>query len=228
MPEPESTRIDPSPSGKRGRPSRQQSENRRKQLLDEAIAQFVRQGYEGTTMEGITSMLGMSKRTAFAWYKSKADLFRAAMDHAMTDIEAALATLQGLEQDDLEETLVAMGRVVTSTLMSPVGQRLMRVLNAQAYALPDIGPDIYRRGQRHVIEILSDIFHRRLYGESADPALVADHASALLGLLTEPARRGAWGLDVSEIDLDAFVRSRVSLFLHGARAPLPVLANELA
>ena len=55
--------IQPLPRGRAGRPTRAQSEQRQRQLLDQALEVFLDRGFEMTTIEAIADAVGMTKRT---------------------------------------------------------------------------------------------------------------------------------------------------------------------
>lgn len=63
-------------SGRRGRPSAEDSKARQAQLLTTARQIFIRRGYRSTTMEDIAAAAGITKRTLYAWHKDKESLFR--------------------------------------------------------------------------------------------------------------------------------------------------------
>jgi AcrR family transcriptional regulator len=55
------------------------SAERRAQIIEAALACFVRKGYTNTTMDDIAAECGLSKGTLYWYFKSKDDLFTAAM-----------------------------------------------------------------------------------------------------------------------------------------------------
>jgi TetR/AcrR family transcriptional regulator, mexJK operon transcriptional repressor len=206
------------PRGRRGRPNRDESEKLRNELLRHALDQFLEKGFEGTTIQSITEALGMSKRTAFVWYGNKTALFQAAMQSALDALLDPLDGLSALETDDIEQTLIDVARLITRTLLSSEGQRLIRVANAEAYKLPEIGPEFYRRGHERLVRFLSDLFARRIFQNDLDPVEFEDQASAFLSLLSEPARMRVWGFERESFDVETFIHGRVRLFLGGVAA----------
>src|SRR5687767_11407701 len=68
-----------------GRPSREQSELRNRELLDTALDLFLERGFEGTTIEAIIATVGMARRTVYARYGDKITLFKAALQRAIDD-----------------------------------------------------------------------------------------------------------------------------------------------
>jgi AcrR family transcriptional regulator len=203
----------------RGRPRRGQTERLNEVLLRHALDHFLEKGFEGTTLNAITATLGMSKQTVYARYGDKLSLFRAALERAIDDWLVPLANLRDLEGKDVEQSLIDVGRVIVTTLMSPLGLKLIRITNAESYRMPQIGEYTYGRGARQISEYLADFFSRRIFrGSDALPDL-DDLATTFLNLMSSPARVHAWGLENAEIDIEDFVTKRVHLFLHGV---LPV------
>jgi TetR/AcrR family transcriptional regulator, mexJK operon transcriptional repressor len=205
--------VEPAPR-RRGRPPRDQADRIGDELLRHALEHFLEKGFEGTTINAITASLGMSKQTVYARYGDKLTLFKAALQRAVDAWVAPLARLPDLESEDLETTLIDVARLIVTTLMSPAGLQLIRITNAEAYRMPEIGAYTYQRGHRQIAQYLSDLFRRRIFA-GADPLPdLDDLATTFLNLMSGPARRSAWGMD-DEIDLERFIRQRVALFLRG-------------
>jgi AcrR family transcriptional regulator len=59
------------------------SEERRAQIIEAALACFTRQGYVNTTMDDIAAESGLSKGAIYWYYKSKDDLFEAAVNSVL-------------------------------------------------------------------------------------------------------------------------------------------------
>jgi AcrR family transcriptional regulator len=202
-------------AGSRGRPKRDQVEQRDRELLDHALDHFLEKGFEGTTIDSITASLGMAKRTVYARYGDKMALFKAALQRAIEDWLIPIERLQALETDDLEDTLLRIARVFIATMMSPAGVRLMRITNAESYRLPEIGAYIHDRGSRQVRLYLCDLFRRRLNPDPAEIPDLEDLAAAFLHIMSAPARLNAWGMVLDEAEVEKLTRQRVRIFLRG-------------
>jgi AcrR family transcriptional regulator len=208
----------PAPRG-RGRPKRDEAEQLNRILLEHALDHFLEKGFEATSLNAVTSSLGMSKRTVYAWYGDKLSLFKAALERAVDDWATPREQLQALECDDLEETLLRVARLMVANMMSPAGLRLLRITNAESYRMPEIGAYLYGRGSRQIVLYLTDLLHRRVNPDPEQLPDLNDLATAFLNLMSAPARLNAWRIG-DEADVDKFVRQRVKLFLRG------VLRNE--
>jgi AcrR family transcriptional regulator len=206
---------------RRGRPRLDEAGQLDRDLLRHALDHFLEKGFEATTLSAITRSLGMSKQTIYARYRDKHALFRAALQSAIDDWLAPMESLGEHESDNLETTLVAVATVLVTTMLSQTGLRLIRITNAESYRMPEIGRHTYGRGHELCAQYLRDLFRRRLPPGSD----IEDLATAFLNLMSSPARLNAWGLDPGPVDVDAFVRKRVGLFLKGA---LSHRADDLA
>lgn len=201
--------------GSRGRPKRDQVEQRDRELLERALDHFLEKGFEGTTIHAITTSLGMAKRTVYARYGDKITLFKAALQRAIDDWLVPLEQLKALETEDLEDTLLKISRVLVATMMSPPGLKLIRITNAESYRMPEIGAYIYHRGSRQIILYLSDLFRRRIKPDPANMPDVEDLAMAYMNIMLGPARLNAWGLVLNEEEIEKLTRQRLRMFLVG-------------
>lgn len=196
------------------------------QLLVQALDHFLDKGFAGTTVNAITASLSMSKQTVYSMYEDKLALFRAALERAIDQWLVPLSDLRHFEVDDVEQSLIAIARAIVTTLLSPLGLKLIRITNSESYRMPEIGQYTYTRGRLHIVEYLADFFGRRVFVGERRPEDLADLATTFLHLLSGPARVNAWGLENPQVDIDAFVKRRVSLFLHGLEAALPPGRDE--
>jgi AcrR family transcriptional regulator len=199
----------------RGRPKRDQAEQLNRDLLELALDHFLERGFEGASVNAITSALGMSKRTVYAWYGDKLSLFRAALQRAVDDWAVSDEELAALETDDLEETLVRVADLFVRNMLTPAGLRLIRITNAESYRMPEIGAYLHERGSRPIMLFLRDLFRRKLPAGAGEPADIEALATAFLHLTSGPARLSAWGFAIDATGVQDFVRQRVRLFLHG-------------
>ena len=201
-----------------GRPSRAQTEARNRELLDRALDLFLERGFDGTTIEAIIDSLGMARRTVYARYGDKLGLFKAALERAVDDWVVPEQDLRAAECDDIEETLLAIARLMVANVRSPAGIRLARIANAEVFRLPEIGAYLWERTARVALAYLTDLFRRRLWNEVPAPQVIEDTAMAFLILIVEGSfQMTVWEKSGSD-EFDRQVEFRVRLFLKGARA----------
>lgn len=201
-----------------GRPTREQAELRRLELLDRALELFLEHGYELTTIDAIAAAVGMTKRTVYARYEDKAALFRAAVQRAVDRWTVPDAALREVETADLEQTLAAVAQIRLFNAMSPAGVRLQRIVNAESYRFPEIFNLAYVQGTRPTIDFLVELFERRTAaGEIAiEDAEIA--AAAFLSMVVGGPARTIWlGGAVDEAALERRIGVTVRMFLNGVR-----------
>lgn len=205
------------PGRSRGRPRLDEVTKRDSELLERALDHFLEKGFEGTTISAITSSLGMAKRTVYARYGNKINLFKTALQKAIDDWMVPLEKLEELESDDLEATLIRVAQAIVTTMMSPAGLRLIRITNAESFRMPEIGAYITHRGRYQIVHFLSDLLRRRIPPEHCPDAPESDDlAITFLNIISLPARLNAWGIPPGEEDIDKLIRQRVKIFLRGA------------
>lgn len=200
-----------------GRPRRDEIDARNAELLDQALALFLDQGFERTTIEGIAAAVGMAKRTVYARYRDKEGLFKAALERAIDDWAVPPEAFWAIECDDVECCLQDIARLLVSNLLGSRGLRLMRLVNCESYHLPDIGRYAYQRVTQRTIGYLADLFRRRWSGNGTDPDEAEEAAAAFLNLVVGgPARTAAMGIGLLDDDLERQTRFRVRIFVRGA------------
>ena len=210
------TNLRSAPRSRAGRPAKAEAGQRRAVVLDRALEVFLERGYEGATVDMIAAATGASKRTLYAHYGDKTALFKAAVERAI-ELYAEPEGLTIIESDDIEETLIALGRMRLAHVVSPVGMRLQRILNAEAYRFPEIFEWARERGSRPMNVLLADLLRRhaalgRIEVES--PELAAPMFLSMV--VGGPARLLQAGGQIDDARLEELVRFAVRLFLRGA------------
>ncbi len=203
--------MNAAPLRRPGRPSLSNEE-----LLDHACDLFLDQGFERTSIEAICARAGMAKRTVYARYGDKTSLFRAALQRAIELWIVPIERLRAAEVDDLEASLLAVGRILLANIMTPAGLRLLRLTNSESSRSPEIGAYNVAQGTEPTIAYLADLFIRRFPSRLApDEARAA--AEGFLHLVTGPAIDAAWGVQRGDLALARHIDASVRLFLHGVQ-----------
>lgn len=201
-------------SNGRRRPGRPTLSN--EELLDTALDLFLERGFERTSIDAITSAAGMAKRTVYARYGDKKSLFKAALTRAIEEWIVPVERLRAAETGDLEETLMRIGDILVTNILSPAGLRLLRLTNAESLKMPEISMFNVRYGTQPTLDYLSDLFCRRLVNGDGAVASCDSAAQAFLSLVVGGvANNAAWGLTVEPEAADEHVRYSVHLFLNG-------------
>jgi AcrR family transcriptional regulator len=210
----------------RRRPGRPTLSN--EELLDKALDLFLDQGFERTSIDAITAAAGMAKRTVYARYGDKTTLFKAALKRAIDEWIVPVERLREAETDGLEDTLLAIGRVLVANIMSPAGLRLYRLTNSESGRMPEIGAYNLKLGTEPTLAYLADLFHRQLGRGTGGFPEAEDAAMAFLNLVVGgPANAAAWGVSLTPAEVDHQLCYSVKLFLHGI-APQKKAASDTA
>ena len=189
------------------------------ELLDTALDLFLEKGFERTSIDAITSAAGMAKRTVYARYGDKTNLFKAALTRAIEEWIVPVERLRAAETDDLEESLVGIGDILVANILSPAGLRLLRLTNAESVRMPEISTFSVRHGTDPTLHYLAELFERRA-SNGADWNLAAQ---AFLNLVVGGVSNNAgWGMSIEPVEAERHVRFSVRLFLNG----LPGLRGE--
>ena len=162
-----------------------QSDRKHRVMLDAARSLFLKQGYDGTSMEEIALRAGVSKQTVYKHFADKKRLFEeivlattAQVDQVVGMISNSLAATKDLEKD-----LTVLARGLMNALMEPQLLRLRRIVIANAELMPEMGRSWYEQGFERVLATLATCFER-LSDEGVleveDPMLAANHFAGLL------------------------------------------------
>jgi AcrR family transcriptional regulator len=148
--------------------------------VDAAWELFKTNGFERTTMSEISERVGGSKATLYSYFKSKDELFAAAMEQAVlerTDEAFALVGLSG----DLEQRLLTFALTYMEMRLAPDMIGADRALIAQADQ-SDLGVSLLRRLVVPQWEKLAAVLKHEMNAgrlRQADPYLAAMHFRGL-------------------------------------------------
>lgn len=154
---------------------------KRQTILDAAVAEFGRLGYEGTSMDRIAEVSGASKRTVYNHFPSKDALFQAVVD-------AYGAAMHGRKQvtydpaRPLEDQLAQFIAAELALWTDPVWKDFTRALLAMFLKDPGLAR---AQAVRHAADDPMEAWVRAAADDGrlavADPALAAKVFAALVG-----------------------------------------------
>ncbi len=197
---------------------RVKTDERRRGIVDAAWELFKANGFERTTMSEISERVGGSKATLYSYFKSKDELFAAAMEQAVlerTDEAFALVGLSG----DLEQRLLTFALSYMEMRLAPDMIGADRALIAQADQ-SDLGVSLLRRLVVPQWEKLAAVLKHEMSAgrlRQADPYLAAMHFRGL----TESdllERRLHGDQTVTARDIEAAATSGIEAFLRAYSA----------
>ncbi len=197
---------------------RRRREARPGEILRAALEQFVEHGYAATRMEEIAARAGVTKGTVYLYYRSKEELFRAAVE------ESIVPSLSLGEQLLAEEatSAAALFRTLIATwwdfMSAPPLSGIPKLIAAEAVNFPSVATyfseQVQQRGRRLFERVLergkaTGEFRRDLDVRAAARVALAPVVWALIHL------HSLHGCDTTEVDLDTFLEEHVDIFLRG-------------
>lgn len=173
---------------------RVKTDERRAAIMEAAMALFHEVGYERASMAAISARVGGSKQTLYSYFKSKEELFSAAMVGAMEERGYQLIDLLDPETTDLPATLTRFGEAYLDFIASPE-----IILNGRiaigAASSGELGAQLYLLGPRRLWDEVTTYLASRIEkGQMQAPSakVAALHLQGLLEAgYAEPLMFGA-------------------------------------
>ena len=187
---------------KRGRPTADERRRREGEILDAALGVFLKTGYGASTVDELAAAAQVTKRTIYAYYGDKAEVFA-----AMVRYLAAAVSLDAARDHDTLETLAAriVVRVHSDELVG-----LHQLVIAESTRFPELALVLHANGDaRHVARLAEHIRAER--GPAREP-LAEPLFSLLLG---EKHRRRLLGIDPAPTPAQATAHADAALALIG-------------
>lgn len=173
---------------------RVRTDARRQAILETATQVFREVGYERASIAMISARVGGSKTTLYGYFKSKEELFAAAMTGAMEEQGRQLTAMLDPSQPDLRRVLESFGEAYLRLVTSDHILAIVRTAVAEA-ANSKLGPELYVRGPKmgweHLTTYMSHLKERNIIN-TTDPRIAAAHFKGLLEAgIVEPLQYGA-------------------------------------
>jgi TetR/AcrR family transcriptional regulator, mexJK operon transcriptional repressor len=199
-----------------GRPTRAQAEARHRALLDAALEIFLERGFENATIRDIAAAIGMTRKSVYARYSDKRELFRAMLEHVAAEMEVATDALARIDRENLEEALIAAARLRIAATLTPTGLKLQRFLHTESYRFPELINPLYSRITGPTVQFVAELLrHHNLLGNTVatDPHRAA---IALMNMVVGvPVRMILLGIALSPEEIEERIQFSVGLFING-------------
>jgi TetR/AcrR family transcriptional regulator, mexJK operon transcriptional repressor len=207
-----------------GRPSRAESARLRDTILDIATELFLTQGFGATSIDAIAERARISKRTFYARFRDKDDLFEAVVRRF---IEAWMppfdATLH--EAAPLEDVLLHAAGQIQAVALSQDALALHRVIVAEAQRFPELARIVNALGTAKGVERIAALLEYDRRSTEAEGTVTAEDvgddsrfaAEHFIYMVLSVPQRRALGLGRALLpdELAAWTRRTVRLFLDG-------------
>ncbi|VDC23575.1 HTH-type transcriptional regulator AcrR [Pseudogemmobacter humi] len=203
----------PEPEVRRGR--------KFEQVVDGALRVFLRDGFEGASVDEIAREAGVSKATLYSYFPDKrimfAEVFSAECHRQADRAETELARTPGAR-----EFLTFAGQRVIEFTLSDFGRRLFRLIVAEVARFPELAREFYSNGpgllRRKLVERLRELSQR---GELSitDYDLAADQFVQLCRAAVHDRLMLDLVQDIRPEEVAKSVESAVEMFMarYGAR-----------
>jgi TetR/AcrR family transcriptional repressor of mexJK operon len=176
------------------KPGRPRDPERMRRVIEAAAQQFLEQGFERTSMEGVAKASGVSKMTIYSYFPTKSALFEAVIGQR-TDAVFEVAGDEDLSPADPGTALTAIGRNFLALMRADDVMGKHRVLFAAAGAQEEACYAFFRQGPLKIIARVRDYLDSAIAAgslESHDTVASSDqflslflgraHIKAMLGL----------------------------------------------
>ena len=128
------------------------------QVLDAARDVFLREGFEGASMDDIAASAKVSKATVYSYFPDKNLLF---LEAAKSEILRITQEVENVAVVDapIEVVLRYSARTIVDFYLSTLGQSIFRVCVSESERFPELGRMFYEAGPKMGSERLSGYLH---------------------------------------------------------------------
>jgi TetR/AcrR family transcriptional repressor of mexJK operon len=198
-----------------GRPTVADARRRQAYLIEVAGAMFMKLGFDGTSIDAVAEAAAMSKRTVYARYNDKNELFSAVLRDL---IERWLVPINRFQSSDaeLEPMLMEIARHLLTSALAPQAVSLHRIIIGEAERRPEFGRLANSEGRQAGIRAIAAALKRHRSALRVDDLEQA--AEQFMSLVIDSSLRlAALGIRSGNLDIEGRIRTAVDLFLNGAR-----------
>ncbi|HWG81090.1 MAG TPA: TetR/AcrR family transcriptional regulator C-terminal domain-containing protein [Stellaceae bacterium] len=206
-------------TGRGGRPTMADAQRRQAYLIEVAGAMFMKLGFDGTSIDAVAEAASMSKRTVYARYKDKSELFSAVLRDLIERWLVPITRFQSVDAE-LEPMLLEIARHLLTSALAPQAVSLHRIIIGEAERRPEFGRLAHSEGRQAGVRAIAAALKRHHAELRCDDLEQA--AEQFMSLVIDSSLRLAvLGIAPRARDIEGRVRAAVGLFLNGARRPGP-------
>ena len=157
----------------------------KEKILDAALTLFAENGYDGTSVEQIASIVGIKAPSLYKHYKGKEDILNALIDSAEVRYDEMFGSENhiGRIPENREEFIkVTMGRV-TFTMKDPIIRKIRMLLVQEQFR----NERISEVTTKHQLDGIQGMFAKIIKGMMDEGIVVKDDPKLLAVELTAPA-----------------------------------------
>lgn len=183
-----------------GRPPRGTEGDITVRILDATTEVFLAEGYEAASIDAVATAAAISKKTFYARFASKADLFEAVATRFIEQRILPPIAQEAARVGSAHECLHAIATAVLSVVLTPEAVALDRIVTAEARRFPDLARAVHEFGMSRVLPAIERCLEegvRRGEIAVADTRFAADYF--LNSLCRPPLHRAVLGLERPEL-----------------------------
>lgn len=156
---------------------------KRRQILEGARLVFLRDGFDGASMNDIARVAGVSKGTLYVYFESKIALFEALIRHERRQQAECMCVICD-DGGDLRSVLVAFGTSLVENITRPTSLAQVRTVAAVVDKFPQLGRAFYEAGPQVALDRLAAYLDQ--FAVSGELAIedVGHAAAQLIELMT--------------------------------------------
>lgn len=203
---------------KMGRPSAAES-----QLLDEkikakALALFLESGYDSVSMEAVAKAADITKRSLYARYSDKSQLFVEALKFSKNAwFYFDEGGLEWQAEGSLQDALYPLAKALIAQVIDPTYIKLARMAAAVANQFPEAVQQSYDIALSPRLKSIKQVLQK--FSDEIEPDFVENldvTAELFLGLITGlPARLAGFGMIREKDYEDQRIRLAIKMFVAG-------------
>ncbi|MGE5537003.1 MAG: TetR/AcrR family transcriptional regulator [Gemmatimonas sp.] len=202
---------------------RRRKDARPAEIVAAAVATFAERGFAAAKLDEIAARAGITRGTLYLYFKSKEDLFKAAVRELMVpalEKRAGAATPPASAAEALERFVTTVPRTMDNENVAAIPKLVI----AEAHNFPDLARFYFKEVPSRARALIKDAIERGVAsGEFRD--VNVDHAffCAVAPVFMALLWRNVFGrFDKSAPDLEKLCRTHLDILLHGLegrRAP---------
>jgi len=189
-------------------------------LIVAATRVFLRDGYDGASIDRVAGEAGVSTRTIYERFKNKADLLGAVIERLVERNMAGVMTVEELDRLEPREALTRIGEFVTGRARQPDASSLFRILATEAHRFPELVAKVRQTAKSRIDALVIAYLRGQVRRGSLE---VADTERAgilfmqmVCAELNECLLFGS-AEGVARLDLRAHLALVVDIFINGTR-----------
>jgi AcrR family transcriptional regulator len=161
---------------------RVKTDEKRQAIIKAAVKVFKKEGYERASMDSIARRVGGSKATLYAYFKSKEELFEAAMKTTVESAAERIMPLLDAESEDVQGVLERFAEAYLTFIVSDEILPITRAIVSEGFT-KELGAALYDQGPRRGIHLMAGFLAEEMrWGRmrSTDPTTAALHLKGLI------------------------------------------------